>query len=114
MVGEQDHAQEGFGLGGPPPATSGRLTALQEGKQGIFSFSPSPEFFERHAEAFVLSDGIGEIPPNAGLCIGGELAEDRIVGPSLKLASHVRQLSNFLRCLHPMLRRGIPQRVYSK
>ena len=81
MVGQQDHEQEGSGLGRTPPATSGRSTPLQEGKQGIFSFSLSPEFFERHHEAFVLSCGVGERLPDASLRVGGELREDRAVGP---------------------------------
>src|SRR6266508_2685192 len=54
---------------------------LQYMKQGIFSFSLSPEFFERHHEAFVLSCGVGERLPDASLRVGGELREDRAVGP---------------------------------
>src|SRR6266508_2782162 len=77
---------------------------LQYMKQGIFSFSLSPEFFERHHEAFVLSCGVGERLPDASLRVGGELREDRAVGPFLKLASHIRQLSNLHRCLRPIVR----------
>jgi hypothetical protein len=77
-------------VGRTPPATPGRLTPLQEGKQGIFSFSLSPEFFERHYEPFMLRCGVGERLPDANLRVGGELREDRAVGPFLKLASHIR------------------------
>ena len=53
----------------------------------------------------MLSFGVVKRPPDASLRVGGELREDRTVGPFLKLMAHIRQLSNLHRCRHPMVRR---------